>query len=97
MVGHTIYHVDVRISLKEVDNSRKCSWVVNVIRIEPADDIAIGRADPFVDRIALAAIRLRYPTDAMAKTGKNSGRLVAAPAVEHHMLQSGHLLIGYAA
>jgi len=43
-------------------NAVNCAGVVNIIGVQPADDLAIGGVDALIDGIGLPLVYLRYPT-----------------------------------
>ena len=86
MVGHTIDYIDFRVSFEKRHNAGDCAGVVNVIGVQPADDLAIRRDDAFVDGIRLSFVFLRYPMHWRAKTFEDFDRVVRAAAIADDML-----------
>src|SRR5258708_23706957 len=68
MVGHAIDYIDFRVSFEERHDAGNCAGIVNIIGVQPADDLAIRRDDAFVDGVRLSFVFLRYPMHWRAKT-----------------------------
>ena len=93
MIGVAIHDVDLRMRLEEVQHRVQRIRVVNIVRVEPADNGGSSRGDTFVDRVRMAFIALRGPSKSILVPSQYVERLIAATAVDHNVLQSRYMLI----
>src|SRR5450432_756842 len=85
MIGHTVDHIDIRVSIEECRHACDRTGIVDVIRIQPADDLAIGSSDSLVDSVGLAVVAFRDPSHAVAEPIEYSSGVVRAAAIEYDM------------
>ena len=89
MIGHAVDHIDIRVASKKATTCAIALGIIDVIGIQPADDLAIGGADPLVDGVGLAFVCFRYPSHAAAEALEHIDGVVGAAAVEHDMFDLG--------
>src|SRR3984885_15061453 len=94
VIGHAVNHVDLRMGFGKCDNPRDCAGIIDVVRIQPADDFAVGGADTLVNRVGLSLVLFRDPFDTVTETPKHINSIVSAAAVEHDVFDIGAGLRG---
>jgi hypothetical protein len=81
------------VSLKEVNRELESAGVVDVVGIQPADDLSTRNRESFVDGVRLSAIRLGYPATAGRILPQNVNCFISAAGVEDQQLNVLETLI----
>ena len=92
-VGVTVEHIDVRMRGKVPGDGRERSGGVDVVRVQPADDVAGCCPNAFVDRLRLTGIRLADDAQALAIGLEDAAGRVRARSVAHDVVEIGVVLV----
>jgi hypothetical protein len=88
VVGLAIDHAHFRTLCQRLDSSRDCARAVDVVRIEPCQNLAAGAGEAPVDRICLPGIRLRAPEGQAVLVAANDFKAaIRRTAVDDDVLQ----------
>jgi hypothetical protein len=93
MIGITIDHLYFWVSHKNLLDLAKGQGIVNVIGVEPGNDIAGGLPDALIHRIRLTAIGLTNPMESILIPPEDGYRFVGATPITDQVLK-GHPLLG---
>src|SRR5450631_653075 len=85
VIGHAVNDVDIRMAFEECNDARDRIRIVYIVRVQPADNLAIGGTDSLVDCVGLAVVAFRDPSYAVAEPTEHSGSVVRAAAIEYDM------------
>ena len=86
VVGHAIHHVDGRIGREKFGYARERTRVIDIIGVQPADDVAVGRPDPLVYRVRLTLVLFRNPSSAATGGLEYRQGIIRAGTIHHQML-----------
>jgi hypothetical protein len=93
MITPSVNHLHLRVLSKKIRHAIQRLRVIDVIRVEPADDVSSRGADSLVDGIRLAPVSLRDPAKATLPSSQYLQGLIRAPAIDDHVFQTRNILI----
>src|ERR1035437_1868163 len=82
VVGPAIDHIDFGVGFEERHHAGDGAGIVDIIGVQPANDLAIRGADAFVDGMGLPTVFLRYPAHRRAEMLEYMDSVVRAAAIE---------------
>src|SRR5262245_41967878 len=86
VICHPIDGVQLRMCGQEFGRKLNRPRIIDVIRIQPPDDIASSHLNTLVDRIRLSLVGLGYPSEVSAVLLENVDSAVSAAAVQYYVL-----------
>jgi hypothetical protein len=98
LAGHTILFVDVMgfavneiafwLTAEVIDHLRNCVGQEHVVGIQVRSNLALGVAETFVDRLALALVGLGHPRDSAAVGFQDIDRFILGASVDDAILDA---------
>src|SRR5438128_7309516 len=79
--------------VEEIHHRPQRARVVDVIRVQPSDDVTARDPETFVDRVRLSAIWFGYPSATSRIPSQDVERVVRTARVENEQLQTVDTLV----